>query len=262
MSDSIPAPSGTWAFPAQADLGRGKIFPFLEYRAVRLEPAVAMEMGPRPEVDLEEPEHALAVPAHELPPRRLEVARPCLQGEVVAVPVVVEGDGLQRGPVGGGEELGEHHRSVIAGEDVAIGEGAHVELLPPRREVHVHASARLEKHVEPLEEGGIVGQVLHDPTEHDGVVPLARRIGEDALVGHAQPGGQGVGGAPLGEVGELLARDGQHGHVRPARGGVAREGPPASPRRGRGGPGRAGRCPSRSRACSGPPARGVSSSAV
>ena len=136
------------------------------------------------------------------------------------MPVVVEGDGLQRGLVGGGEELGEHHRSVIAGEDVAIGEGAHVELLPPRREVHVHASARLEKRVELLEEGGIVGEVLHDPTEHDGVVPLARRIGEDALVGHAQPGGQGVDGAPLGEVGELLAGDGQHGHVRPARGGV------------------------------------------
>src|SRR2546422_7880272 len=161
MTDSIPWLGEPEAVRAEADFARGKIFPFLEYRAVRLEAAVPMQMRPRPQVNLEEAEHSLAVAGHELPPRRLEVARPRLKGEVVAVPVVVERDRLHLALVGGGEELREHHRRVVAREDVAVREGAHVEFLPPRREIHAHPPTPLEKRGELVEERGEGGAVPH-----------------------------------------------------------------------------------------------------
>src|ERR1700704_6468332 len=128
--------------------GRGAAAGLLEYRPVGLEAAVPVQVRSRPEVNLEEAEHPLPVPRAELPPRPFEVARPGREGQVVAVPVVVERDRLEARPVGGGEELREHHRRVVPREDVTVRESADVELLSPRGEVHVDESTRLEQRVE------------------------------------------------------------------------------------------------------------------
>ena len=69
------------------------MLPLLEDEAVGLQPAVAVEQRARPQVDLEESEHALAVALDQLAPGRLEVARPRLERQVVAVPVVVQATG-------------------------------------------------------------------------------------------------------------------------------------------------------------------------
>src|SRR5215470_1966101 len=155
IRDSIPCLRGNDAGPAEAERIRRKIFPFLEDETIRLQTAVAVKMRASPQVDLEEAEHTLAIALDQLAPGRVEVARPCLEGEEVAVPVVVQGHRFQIGAVGRRIELRKDHGSVIAGEDVAIREGAHVELLPSRREVHVETPARLEERVDPLEEGGV-----------------------------------------------------------------------------------------------------------
>src|SRR5215472_13639755 len=142
MRNSIPCLRGNDAGPAEAERARRKIFPFLEDETIRLQPAVAVEMRAGPQVDLEEAEHTLAVTLDQLAPGGFEVARPRLEGEEVAVPVVVQGHRFQIGAVGRRIELGKNHGSVIAGEGVAIREGTHLESLPSRREVHVEAPPR------------------------------------------------------------------------------------------------------------------------
>src|SRR5215469_9330239 len=100
MQDSIPCLRGNDARPAEAERARRKIFPLLKDEAIRLQPAVTVEMRARPQVDLEEAEDALAVALDHLAPGRLEVTRPGLEGEEVAVPVVVERHRLQIGAIG------------------------------------------------------------------------------------------------------------------------------------------------------------------
>src|SRR5262245_34711780 len=102
--------------PAKSDVGRGKIAAILEDHAISFESAVAVQASPCPEVDLEETEDALAVAGHQLGAGRLEVAGPRLQGQVVAVAVVMQGDRLQRGARGRGEELGQYDGRVIPGK--------------------------------------------------------------------------------------------------------------------------------------------------
>ena len=55
-----------------------------------------MQVRARPEIDLEEPVDALAEARGQLLVGGLEVARPGLEGEEIAVPIIVEGDGLER----------------------------------------------------------------------------------------------------------------------------------------------------------------------
>src|SRR5262245_47355826 len=76
MRDSIPCLRGSHAGCADPERARREMFPLLEHEAVGCQPAVAVEMRPCPQVDLEEPEHALAVALDQLAPGRLEVARP------------------------------------------------------------------------------------------------------------------------------------------------------------------------------------------
>lgn len=104
----------------EADLGRRQVARLLEEHAVALEPAVSEEMCPRPQIDLEETVDALPEARGQLRVGRLEIARPRLEGQEVAVAVVVQRDWLEGRAVDGSQELGQDHGGVITRKDVPV----------------------------------------------------------------------------------------------------------------------------------------------